>query len=70
MGSDKNKYKEWNDKLVNAIRQFRPYARMVLKAMRSLKDEEHDRLGIDIEIGNLSYNISGSYDYEQFNEEL
>jgi hypothetical protein len=42
MGSDKNKYKEWNDKLVNAISQFRPYARMVLKTMRSLKDKEQN----------------------------
>ena len=69
-GSDKNKYKEWNDKLVNAISQFRPYARMVLKTMRLLKNKEHDRSEIDIEIGSQPFSINGSYDYEKFNEEF
>jgi hypothetical protein len=36
MASEKSKYKEWNDKLVNAVVQFRPYARTVLKLMRTL----------------------------------
>ena len=31
IASEKLKYKEWNDKLVNAVTQFRPYARSVLK---------------------------------------
>jgi hypothetical protein len=35
MASEKSKYKEWNDKFVNAVVQFRPYARTVLKLMRT-----------------------------------
>ena len=51
MASEKSKYKEWNDKLVNAVVQFRPYARTVLKLMRTLKDKAHDQSEVDMEVG-------------------
>ena len=70
MSSDKTKYKEWNDKLVNAVTQFRSYARSVLKSMRALKDKEHDRLEVDIDVSKESWPIRESYDYDRFNEEL
>ena len=50
MSSDKSKYKEWNDKLVNAVVQFRPYARVVLKLMRTFKDKSHDQSEVDMEV--------------------
>jgi hypothetical protein len=48
MASEKSKYKEWNDKLVNAVVQFRPYARTVLKLMKTLKDKAHDQSEVDM----------------------
>jgi hypothetical protein len=70
MSSDKSKYKEWNDKLVNAVTQFRPYARVVLKSMRALKDKEHERDDVNDDVSNESWSIKETYDYDKFNEEL
>ena len=38
--------------------------------MRTLKDKEHDRLEVDMDVSNESLSIRESYNYDQFNEEL
>ena len=38
--------------------------------MRTLKDKTHDKSEVDLEVGKETWSISGSYDYERFNEEL
>jgi hypothetical protein len=70
MSSDKSKYKEWSDKLVNAVSHFRPYARTVLKLMRSLKDKEHDQSEVNMEVAKEPWSTNNSCDYDKFNEEL
>ena len=68
MASEKMKFKEWNDKLVNAISQFRSYARVVMKLMRSAKDKEHERSSIDVEMSKETFAVNSAYDYDKFNE--
>ncbi len=38
--------------------------------MRSLTDTDHDKSEVDMEVGKAQWSVSGSYDYERFDEEL